>query len=114
MPPIFQVNALPFFKNILFGPSYQHGNGTVPRSTCTARPATTSWKKCTFGSGCTGTPVRNLGLERVVRSILVDCSNAEYGCRTEKIAYCDRVEHELLRCRQHAPWREMPRLRLRW
>nr|CAB3476472.1 unnamed protein product [Digitaria exilis] len=69
-----------------------------PRSTCTARPATTSWKKCTFGSGCTGTPVRNLGLERVVRSILVDCSNAEYGCRTEKIAYCDRVEHELLRC----------------
>nr|CAB3472401.1 unnamed protein product [Digitaria exilis] len=59
-------------------------------------------KKCTLGSGCTGTLARSLGVERAVRSILVDCRHAEHGC-TEKVAYCDSVEHEL-RCR-HEPWR---------
>ncbi|WVZ72066.1 hypothetical protein U9M48_020582 [Paspalum notatum var. saurae] len=54
--------------------------------------------KCSFCSECA--LGRSLGMERAIRSILVDCCYAEYGC-ADKIAYCDKGEHEKS-CR-HAP-----------
>ncbi|CAO2198778.1 unnamed protein product [Urochloa humidicola] len=77
-PPIFQCPAGHFF--------------------CSSCRDKLPEEKCKFCSGCTLS--RSLGMERAVRSILVDCRYAEHGC-TQKAAYYDKSEHEKV-C-PHAP-----------
>ncbi|CAL4977540.1 unnamed protein product [Urochloa decumbens] len=70
-PPIFQCPAGHFF--------------------CSSCHDKLPEEKCKFCSGPTLS--RSLGMERAVRSILVDCRYAKEGC-TEKTAYCNKSEHE--------------------
>ncbi|CAO2180725.1 unnamed protein product [Urochloa humidicola] len=77
-PPIFQCTAGHFF--------------------CSSCHDQLPEEKCKFCSGSTLS--RSLGMERAVRSILVDCRYAEKGC-TKKAAYYDKGEHEKV-C-PHAP-----------
>lgn len=69
-------------------PIFQCSSGSFICSSCRDKLPD---NKCPFCSHCA--LGRSLGMERAIRSILVDCCYAEHGC-AEKMAYCDKGEHE--------------------